>query len=391
MLRAVGGLRQTADDGRRRVRATSLATPDAATPAARLGRLGARQLVVHGRPRRLRVPRGRPAAVGLVGLIRLIPAAIAAPFLAALADRYPARARDDRLRRRARRPHDPRRRSSSPSTARRRSSTRCVGALDDRRHRLPPGAGGAAAVARPRSARADGGERRLEHGRERRAACVGPALGGVLLAFTIRGGRLSRQRASVRLVGVRSSPGSIVPARSRRPSEPRSRPRCSPRRRPARRRSPVIRSCGCSRRCTRHRRWSPARSPSSSSRSRSTCSTWTTRASAGSTAALGHRRVSWAVSSRSRWPHAAGSHPTSPSESFSTDSRSRSSPRGRRCLGALIALAIIGIGNSADGRQRDHACSNAPCRTRCWHACSGTIESRATRLARARERSWHRS
>ena len=142
---------------------------------------------------------GGASAVGLVGLIRLVPAAIVAPFSATLVDRFS--------------------RVSVMIVSDLVRFALMIGAAaviatdgpppvvyglvalsTDRGHGLPAGAGGAPAVARRVAGRADGGERRLEHARERRhvprpGARRPPARG------ERPGGRVRRERRDVPLVG----------------------------------------------------------------------------------------------------------------------------------------------------------------------------------------------
>ena len=105
---------------------------------------------------------GGAGAVGVVSVIRMLPAAIASPFLAGLADRYSRKLVmivTDVIRAALM--------VAAAVTIWQGWSAYIVyadrRAVDHRRNRVPPGAGGAPAPSGAQSRGADGGERRLEH------------------------------------------------------------------------------------------------------------------------------------------------------------------------------------------------------------------------------------
>ena len=232
-----------------------LPEPGPAAPAAGLGRLDDRQLGIRDRARRLCLQRRRRAAVGLVGLLRFLPAAIAAPFVGRWPTAFrasgscwlgsdPARG-DGRggcrgalgLGRRLRLRAAARSRRSRPLSAR-------------RRPRFP--------LARAHAPGADRRERRVEHDRERRRL-PRPGSRRPAARRDEPRRRLRGDGGDLRLVGA---PGRAdPPERARRARRPK---RLARQALDGFRRSPSTRSA-CWSACTPRRRWSPARSTCSSS------------------------------------------------------------------------------------------------------------------------------
>ena len=195
-----------------------LPQPGPAPAAARVGRLDRRPLVVPRGAGGVRLRRGRR---GGGRARRRHPDAAGGDRIAVHGHArrpVPAQARDDRVRPRAgaadggRSPDDPPRRPRRPGLPDRR-------ALDARRSRLPPRAGGAAAVAgartRPSSPRPTSPRARSRAS----AASSGPALGGLLLAVSSPEVVFAVERRSRSSGRRRSCSGCAQPSAAGRPTE----------------------------------------------------------------------------------------------------------------------------------------------------------------------------
>ena len=230
--------------------------PAASPPAARLGRLDPGRLGVSRRARRLRLRPGRRVRGRARRPDPALPGAFVAPFSASFVDRFPA-SRSWSSRTSCDRAHARRGR------ARHRDGRACavvyrlVALTSVNGHGLPSRAGRPAAVARRLTCRADGGERRVQHARERRhvprAGARRPAArrDDPAVVFAANG-------AHVPLVG-RSRPRAPAPRRAAPSPRERDGEGESSGVMAGIGRSSGSRPCARSSACTAHRRSSPER------------------------------------------------------------------------------------------------------------------------------------
>ena len=236
------------------------ANPDLRRLQLAWARVADRQLDVLRRALGLRLrPGRRRRRSASSSVLRMIPAAIASPFLATPRRPLPAQARDDRDRPRPGGADDRRRGRDDLAGLVGVRRLRDRRPLHRRGHGIPAGPGGAPPPPRAQPGRADRRERRLEHARGRRRLRRPGARRPPARGHERRDG-LRRQRPLVRLVGAARARGArrLDAARRTRPREPSHGHGAGHRRRVPGARSRAATS-SCSRASTRRRRSSRAR------------------------------------------------------------------------------------------------------------------------------------